>query len=270
MSKRVVDDVLALLARGRIRTLDITGGAAELNPHFDRLVLSARSRVDELIVRSNLTVLFEPGKEYLPRLFKEAKIHLICSLPCYTDENVDGQRGKGAFKKSIQALRLLNETGFAREEGLVLDLVYNPTGPYLPPEQGELEQDYKRVLGDKYGIVFDRLLTITNVPIRRFREFLESRDEYEKYLGLLETTFNPEVIDNLMCRTFLTVGFDGKVYDCDFNLALGLALRDDEGNVMTIDRLNPQDLEGKDIIVGEHCLSCTAGSGSSCQGALTR
>ena len=268
MQRKIVDDILNLLAKYKIKTLDITGGAAELNPHFDYLVIQARPLVEELIVRSNLTVLFEPGKEYLPKFFKKNRAYLICSLPCYTKENVDRQRGNGVFEKSIKALQLLNELGFSKEEGLYLDLVYNPMGGYLPSEQAALEKDYKLVLKTNYGIEFNRLLTITNAPIKRFRDYLESKSEYGKYFNLLESSFSPDILEGLMCRRFLSVGFDGRLYDCDFNLALGLALKDKDGRLLNIEGLNPKELEGREITLGEHCLSCTAGSGSSCQGAL--
>lgn len=268
MSKRIVGNILEFLAGYKVITLDITGGAPELNPNFDYLVTSAYPLVDEIIVRSNLTVLFEPGKEYLPEFFKKNRVHLICSLPCYLKENIDYQRGSGVFEKSISALRLLNEAGFSNNSELLLDLVYNPKGAYLPPEQESLEKDYKRVLKGNYKIDFNRLITIANVPIRRFKDYLDSRGEYEQYFDLLKDNFNPSVLDNLMCHSFLSVGFDGRVYDCDFNQALGLALKDEKGECLTIDTLDPQRLEDREIIIDEHCLSCTAGSGSSCQGTL--
>lgn len=269
MSKEVVERILSFLSRDKIQTLDITGGAPELNPNFDYLVTSARPFVEDLIVRSNLTILFEKGKEYLPDFFKGNKVHLVCSMPCYREENVDRQRGAGVFEKSIRALKLLNATGFSRIKDLQLDLVYNPLGAYLPVPQGALEKDYKKVLNENYGIEFDRLLTITNVAIKKFKVYLESNNEYEKYSRILETNFNPDTLKTLMCRTFLSVGYDGRLYDCDFNLALGYALRDSKGNYLTINTLNARDLENKEIITDEHCLACTAGSGSSCQGALT-
>lgn len=269
MSKEVMDDILAFLAKYKIQTLDITGGAPEINPNFDYLVTQAGPFVDELIVRSNLTVLLEEGKDYLPAFFKAKRVRLICSLPCYTKENVDRQRGNGVFEKSIRALQLLNQTGFSKKENLRLDLVYNPLGGYLPAKQEDLEKDYKKVLKDNYGVEFDRLLTITNVAIKKFRNYLESNNEYEKYSGVLRDNFNPQTLRNLMCRTFLSVGFDGKLYDCDFNLALGDAFRDSKGSYLTIGVLDPEYLKNREIITGEHCLACTAGSGSSCLGALT-
>ncbi|PIQ88797.1 MAG: hypothetical protein COV72_05830 [Candidatus Omnitrophica bacterium CG11_big_fil_rev_8_21_14_0_20_42_13] len=270
MPRKIVDDVLSFLSRHKIKTLDITGGAPELNPNFDYFVASARPLADEVIVRSNLTVLFEEGKKHLPDFFKKYRVHLICSLPCYLKENIDYQRGEGVFDKSIAALQVLNKAGFALEKGLSLDLVYNPKGAYLPPEQEKLEKDYKHMLRGKYGIEFSRLITITNVPINRFKDYLNLNGEYENYFKLLKESFNPKVLDNIMCRSFLSVGFDGKIYDCDFNQALGLTLKDDTGKQLTIDRLDPASLEGKEIIIDEHCLSCAAGSGSSCQGAIEK
>jgi radical SAM/Cys-rich protein len=268
MSLETVDAVLGFLGNNEGLTLDITGGAPELNPHFEYLISSARPFVDEILVRSNLTVLLEPGKEHLPGFFKKYGIHLICSLPCYTEENVDLQRGSGVFEKSIRALRLLNDLGFAKNDSLRLDLVYNPKGPKLPPKQDDLEKEYRRILDAEYGIDFNRLITITNVPIKRFRNLLESQGEYDRYMGLLKNSFNPAVVENLMCRTFLSVGHDGTLYDCDFNQALRLALRDETGNILSIDAVEAYELEGREVIIDEHCLACTAGYGSSCQGAL--
>lgn len=268
MSRKVVERILDFLRKNRIKTLDITGGAPELNPDFDYFVESARPLVEELIVRSNLTVLFEKGKGHLPGFFRLHKARLICSLPCYTKENVDCQRGEGVFEKSMRALRLLNEAGFAKQKDLRLDLVHNSLGAYLPGDQGSLEKDYRRALKENYSIEFDRLLTITNVAVKKFRKYLESNNEYEKYSNVLESNFNPRTLKGLMCRTFLSVGYDGRLYDCDFNLALGFELKDARGNLLTIDKLDPNDLEEREILTGEHCLACTAGSGSSCQGAL--
>ncbi|MGR3304318.1 MAG: arsenosugar biosynthesis radical SAM (seleno)protein ArsS [Candidatus Scalindua sp.] len=269
MSKEVVDHNLAFLSKYQIRTLDITGGAPELNPHFEYLIMGARDLVPELIVRSNLTVLLEKSKDQLPKFYKKYNVHLICSLPCYRKENVDSQRGTMVFEKSIEALRRLNDLGFSTSEGPELDLVYNPTGPHLPPQQERLEKEYKEVLQSHYGINFNRLITITNVPIKRFEDFLKSCGEYDEYYDLLKNHFNPYVFGNLMCRTYLSVGFDGKLYDCDFNQALGWSLKDARGDILTIANVNPYELEGRKIIIGEHCLSCTAGYGSSCRGVIT-
>lgn len=268
MSKKIVDDILKFLSQNRNLTLDITGGAPEMNPNFDYLVHSAKSLVKELIVRSNLTVLFEPGKEYLPKFFKDNRVHLICSLPCYTKENVDSQRGSGVFEKSIRAISILNGLGFGKGDGLQLDLVHNPQRSNLPSPQDRLEREYKNILTDEYGIIFNRLITITNVPMGRFKDYLQANSEYESYARLLEENFNSDILEELMCRRLLSVGWDGRLYDCDFNLALGLVIRNDEGEPLRIDTVNLYDLEGVKIIFYERCFACTAGSGSSCQGAL--
>lgn len=268
MSRKVIDDILNFLSKNWGLTLDITGGAPELNPDFEYFVEKAHPLVKEIIVRSNLTVILEPGKEHLPEFYKKYGVHLICSLPCYTEGNVDAQRGYGVFKKSIEALKRLNQAGYSKGHGLPLDLVYNPGGAFLPPSPKKLEKDYKTRLRDEYGIDFNHLISITNVPIKRFKNFLKSRGEYEKYIDLLKTSFNPNVVDHLMCRTFLSVGYDGRLYDCDFNQVLGWALTDKEGNYLTIDKVSAKEFEGREILLGEHCFSCTAGCGSSCQGAL--
>lgn len=264
----VVKEILAFLEENRVAALDITGGAPELSRNFDYLVSAARPLVNELIVRSNLTVLFEEGKGYLPGFFRANRVRLACSLPCYTRENVDRQRGRGVFEKSLRALRLLNEAGFAKEKDLVLDLVYNPLGAYLAGAQGALEQEYKRVLRQNYGIEFNRLLTITNVAINKFKDYLAQNNESEEYARLLRSNFNPATVRDLMCRSFLSVGYDGRLYDCDFNLALGYGIKGADGRYLTIANLKPEGIEGKEVITGEHCLACTAGSGSSCRGAL--
>ncbi|MBU4334087.1 MAG: arsenosugar biosynthesis radical SAM protein ArsS [Candidatus Omnitrophica bacterium] len=269
MSKEVINDILGFLSRHKMKTLDITGGAPEMNPNFEYFVEKARGLVDELIVRSNLTVLTDEKYKLFPELFKKHNVHLICSMPCYLQQNVDSQRGINVFKKSVLALKILNELGFANQKDVLLDLVYNPVGASLPPSQEELERDYKKILSIEHGVNFNRLITITNVPIKRFKNYLESKGEYIKYRTLLEDNFNPDIIGNIMCRTFLSVAYDGKIYDCDFNQALGLAIKNKDGVCLTIKDLDPDSLEGNEIILGEHCLSCMAGSGSSCQGALT-
>ena len=269
MSKKVVDDIIGFLSTNKGLTLDITGGAPELNPHFDYFIRKTRPLVEKIVVRSNLTVFFEPGKEYLPEFFKENKIHLICSLPCYSEDNVDAQRGKGVFEKSIKALKLLNDIGYIKDKNLMLDIVYNPTGAYLPPQQEDLEKEYKKCLGGNYGIKFNHLFTITNAPIKRFKNYLESEGKYAMYLDILKDNFNPHIVENIMCRAFLSIGYDGKLYDCDFNQALGWTLKDDQGNILKVGEVTLKDLEKRNIMVGEHCLSCTAGYGSSCHGALT-
>lgn len=268
MPKKVIDDVLALLAREPGIVLDITGGAPELNPRFEDFVRAADPLAKEIIVRSNLTVFFEPGKEDLPRFLAGNGVYLICSLPCYTKENVEGQRGRGVFEKSINALRVLNTLGYGVDGSLRLDLVYNPGGAFLPMNPDDLERDYKRVLKKDYGIVFNRLITITNVPIKRFRKYLYARGEFDDYFTLLMNSFNPGVVKNLMCRTLLSVGHDGRLFDCDFNQALGMELADSDGDAIMVGDIEIHALEGRRIAVGEHCFACTAGCGSSCQGAL--
>lgn len=268
MPKRVIDEILAFLSVNRGLAIDITGGAPELNPDFDYLISKARPLTEEIIVRSNLTVFFEPGKDYLPGFFKKQRVHLICSLPCYARENVDAQRGEGVFDKSIRALKELNRLGFGEEEGLRLDIVYNPLGEALPLDQKSLEAEYRRNLKKDFDINFNNLVTITNVPIKRFKTYLEREGKYEKYLHTLKQSFNRDCLPNIMCRSFLSAGYDGRLYDCDFNQALGWALKNNKGEYLTIGGLDIKALEGRDILVGEHCLSCTAGYGSSCKGAL--
>lgn len=269
MGKSVMEDILIFLSQNKIETLDITGGAPELNPRFDFFIANARGLVKELIVRSNLTVFFEADKEYLPEFFRKHRVHLICSLPCYSEKNVDSQRGNGVFQKSISALKLLNKIGYAMDEELKLDLAHNPLGAYLPASQEELESAYRLNLSRDYAINFNRLITLTNVPIKRFKSQLELNSEYGAYLKLLEDNFNPDTVTHIMCRNFLSVGYDGLLYDCDFNQALGWALKDGKGNFLTINSVTLDDLKEREIMAGEHCLSCTAGFGSSCQGALS-
>jgi radical SAM/Cys-rich protein len=269
MSRETVDAVLRFLAGTNIPTLDITGGAPELHPDFDYLVASARELGRHIMDRCNLTVIFEPGKEYLPRFFKEHAVELVCSLPCYSRENVDKQRGKGTFDASIRALQLLNETGYGHADSeLILNLVYNPVGPHLPPPQAELERDYKRVLGEQFGLVFNHLFCLTNMPITRYATHLKLRGEYDRYLKLLETSFNGATLDQVMCRNLISVSWDGLVYDCDFNQMLDLPIRDEAGKPLQIASLMPDELTSRPITVGNHCYACTAGPGSSCGGAL--
>jgi radical SAM/Cys-rich protein len=269
MFRRTIEEVVDFLSRSEDLTLDITGGCPELNPHFRYLVVKAGPHVKKIMVRSNLTVLFETGMEDLPAFYKTNRVKLICSLPCYTKENVDKQRGQGVFDKSIRALELLNQFGYGKEKYLELDLVYNPGGAFLPANQAELEKEYKKILYRQYGIVFNRLLTITNAPINRFEQFLKANGNFDEYMKLLINSFNRDIAGNVMCRNLLSVGWDGAVYDCDFNQARGLALKDGRGKIMKISRLNPQDLEGKEIIFENHCYCCTAGGGSSCRGSLS-
>jgi radical SAM/Cys-rich protein len=269
MSRDNVDAVLRFLARTRIPTLDITGGAPELHREFPYLVASARRLGRHVMDRCNLTVIFEPGMEYLPEFFREQEVELVCSLPCYSEENVDKQRGKGTFDSSIRALRLLNEKGYGQPDtDLVLNLVYNPVGPHLPPPQEKLEQDYKRILGEQFGIVFNRLFCLSNMPITRYATHLKLRSEYERYQELLEANFNAATLTQVMCRNLISIGWEGSVYDCDFNQMLDLPIADSTGQRLSIAALTLEQVARRRIIVGDHCYACTAGCGSSCGGAL--
>jgi radical SAM/Cys-rich protein len=269
MSQETVDAVLHFLARTNIPTVDITGGAPELHANFDYIVESAVGLGRHVMDRCNLTVIFEPGKDYLPKFFQRHRVELVCSLPCYSEENVDRQRGKGTFELSIRALQIFNELGYGHSDsGLVLNLVYNPVGPHLPPLQDQLEQDYKRILKEKFGIIFDRLYCLSNMPITRYATHLKLRGEYEQYMELLEDSFNVSTLDQVMCRNLISVGWEGTIYDCDFNQMLDLPIRDAEGKAFNISTLSVDQVQHLAVTVGDHCYACTAGSGSSCGGAL--
>ncbi|MGH7405630.1 MAG: arsenosugar biosynthesis radical SAM (seleno)protein ArsS [Candidatus Methylomirabilales bacterium] len=269
MSRETVEGVLRFLERSAIPTVDITGGAPELNPHFDYLVESCVRLQRHVMDRCNLTVIFEPGKEYLPTFFQRNRVEVIASLPCYTEENVDRQRGEGTFTLSIRALQILNRLGYGVPgTGLRLNLVYNPLGASLPPPQDRLEQDYKRILREEFGIVFDHLYCLTNMPITRFERLLRVRGEYDRYMDLLESAFNAATLDKVMCRNLLSVGWEGSVYDCDFNQMLDLPVRNRHGGPLKIWELSPEVVEGHSILIGNHCYACTAGAGSSCGGVL--
>jgi len=269
MSRETVDAVLRFLAGTEIPTLDITGGAPELHRDFDYLVESARKINRHVMDRCNLTVIFEPQKDYLPEFFRRHRVELVCSLPCYSQENVDKQRGKGTFDASIHALQILNQAGYGQpESGLILNLVYNPVGPHLPPSQDDLEQNYRRILGEQFGIVFNNLFCLSNMPITRYATHLKLRGEYERYVELLETNFNAATIDQVMCRNLISIGWAGSVYDCDFNQMLDLPVIGSDGKALNIVSLSLDQAVNRAIIVGEHCYACTAGSGSSCGGAL--
>ena len=248
----------------RPQTVDITGGAPELCPEFRSLVQTASNVGCEVIDRCNLTILLENNFEWLPEFLSQHNVTIIASLPCYQPENVNHQRGGGVFDKSIRALQLLNQHGYG--ESHALHLVYNPVGPSLPADQSELEADYKEALHCDFGIHFDRLFTITNQPIARFAEDLHRQDKWDEYLELLSNSFNPESLESLMCRSTLSVSHEGDLFDCDFNQMLELNIRN--GKPLKLWDITPADLEGRPILTGEHCLACTAGSGSSCTGAL--
>ena len=267
MPRETVDEVLAALRRCGIETLDITGGAPELNPHFVHLVKEARALGCHVMDRCNLTVFCVPGQEPLPDFLQQQRVEVVASLPCYLEENVDGQRGRGVFERSIAALRRLNGLGYGHAgSGLILNLVYNPTGPYLSPPQAVLEADYRRELGERYGVRFNQLYTITNMPISRFAHYLRGCGRYEEYMALLAGAFNPYTVNGLMCRNTISVGWDGRLYDCDFNQMLKLP---SSAPYPHIRELTLEYLEGSPIALGAHCFGCTAGAGSSCGGALT-
>jgi len=260
MDSATIDSVLKALESPGISALDITGGAPELNPGFRELVREARRMGRHVITRTNLAVLFEPGLEDLPQFFSEQGLEVTASLPCYTEANVDGIRGKGVFQKSIKALGMLNQLGYGKGGGLLLNLVYNPAGAFLPGSQQSIEEDYKRQL-KALGIVFDRLYTFTNMPIGRFRRALEASGELSAYELALRAAYNPETLEGIMCRTLISVAPDGSLHDCDFNQAAGLPLS--EGVPSHISEFDHEALASRQISVGEHCFGCTAGSGST-------
>lgn len=263
MDRRTADAVIGLMDRLEIETVDLTGGAPELNLNFRILVVAAKERGLHVIDRSNLTVLFEPGMKDLAEFLRCHEVEIIASLPCYSKENVDKQRGEGTFAGSIEALRKLNQLGYGHPEtNLILNLVYNPVGPHLPPPQEKLEKDYKTRLWEDFGITFNRLYTITNMPITRYAKYLKALGHFESYVELLTKQFNSVTIEGLMCRNTLNVGWDGKLYDCDFNQALSLGLP------VTVFDFASEDFKNWEIVTGDHCFGCAAGAGSSCQGAL--
>jgi radical SAM/Cys-rich protein len=262
----IMELVLKAAKNSSCRLVDLTGGAPELNPYFCLFVKALRQEGHPVQVRTNLTVLLEPGMEELPAFFREHQIRLVASMPCYLEENICAQRGKGVYEKSIAAIKRLNALGYGSNPELPLNLVYNPGGPFLPPPQSVLEEDYRRELGRRFGINFTHLLTITNMPLGRFRTELIRKKEEGNYLLFLRKSFNPQTVAGLMCRHQLSVGWDGTLYDCDFNLALGLPVN--HGAPDHIQSFRPRDLWKRRIVTGEHCFGCTAGSGSSCMGSL--
>ena len=268
MSREVVEAVMRVLAENPIDTLDITGGAPELNPHFRMLVSSAKREGKRVIVRTNLSILLEKGNEDLPEFYRDHGVDLVASLPCYLEENVDAVRGIGAFGKSISVLRMLNRAGFGNgSDGQSLTLAYNPRGAFLSPAQNALEADYKRELKNRYNITFNRLFTFTNMPVGRFRDTLVRNGNLEIYQEMLASAFNPATLENIMCRSLVSVGWNGMLYDCDFNQVLGLGL---DCNVpQHILNFDHAVLSRRIISVDDHCFGCTAGQGSSCAGAMT-
>jgi radical SAM/Cys-rich protein len=274
MSGAVANTVLQFLERRCIATLDITGGAPELNPHFRRLVKTARDMGVRVMDRCNLTILEVEGQEDLAEFLAGQLVEIIASMPCYLGDNVDRQRGKGVFDGSIRGLKRLNALGYGRDgTSLVLNLVYNPQGPALPPPQEVLEADYRRVLGEQHGIVFNRLFTMANMPIQRFGSTLISKGEFSNYLDLLRHAHLDQNLDGVMCRGLISIDWRGYVYDCDFNQMLDLPLKrvasDHESGRVHLSELIDDDLEGNPVRVAGHCFGCTAGQGSSCGGALS-
>jgi radical SAM/Cys-rich protein len=250
-----------------IKTVDLTGGAPEMNPDFQWLIQELAKRDLETIVRSNLTILVEGKFKTYPAFLAENKVTIISSLPCYTEENTDAQRGDGTFNRSIQALKILNELGYGKTRELPLHLVYNPGGPFVAPNQAKLQADYKRELGDRFGIEFHNLYTITNLPISRYMEFLEGKGKLNSYIEVLANSFNPSTTNAVMCTNTLSVDWNGNLFDCDFNqiLKLPVAVRKSR-NIMDFDA---EELANRTLVFNQHCFGCTAGEGSSCQGALT-
>ena len=269
MSPQTLTDVLAYLQAGAVSALDITGGAPELHPQFRDLVGKARALGVRVMDRCNLTILEEPGHEDFADFLAANRVEIVASLPCYLEDNVDRQRGKGVFDKSIRALRLLNRLGYGVPgNGLTLNLVFNPQGASLPPPQATLEADYKRHLGETYGVTFSGLYTLANMPIQRFGSTLISKGQFKQYMRLLRDAHRDDNLDAVMCRTVLSVDWQGFAYDCDFNQMLGLPLVIDGKPRVKLADLVGQDLDGNPIVVMDHCYGCTAGQGSSCGGAL--
>jgi radical SAM/Cys-rich protein len=267
MTRETATMVVDALRRFAIPNLDITGGAPELNPNFDYLVREARALGRHVMDRCNLTVFYLEGKGYLPEFLRDHEVEIIASLPCYLEENVDYQRGKGVFAQSVEALQWLNRLGYGKPgTGLALNLVYNPTGPSLPPAQKQLEAAYRQQLGERFGIVFNHLYTLTNMPISRFLADLVRHGNYDRYMELLAQSFNPATLDGVMCRTLVSVGWDGTLYDCDFNQMLDLPTN--HGAPRHLRDFDAFLLARREIRTGSHCFGCTAGSGSSCGGAL--
>ena len=269
MDKRNIDLVLDFLSKSQVSLLDLTGGAPELNPHFRYLVREARKLGVRVVDRCNLTILMEPGYEDLAGFLAENDVEITASLPCYQEENVDKQRGKGVFTDSIEGLILLNKEGYAiPETGKILNLVYNPSGPVLPPPQDILEADYKKQLGEKYGIKFNNLFTLANMLIQRFGSTLISKGQFIEYMDLLRSSHQDSNLQGVMCRTLISVDWKGFLYDCDFNQMLELPLKYASKPKVHLADLIDVDLRGSPIVVMDHCYGCTAGQGSSCGGAL--
>jgi len=268
MTWDTMQKIIAWAKNADIKKVDLTGGAPELNPHFYEFCEKLISMGIQITSRCNITVLFEPGQEHLAQWYAKNQVRLVCSLPCYTEDNVDAQRGKGVFDKSIAGLQLLNSLGYGKDDtNLPLDLVYNPVGAFLPPEQMGLEQDYRDMLMSNFGIVFSSLLAITNIPINRFAHALKRDGQLEDYQHLLVSNFNASTVDELMCRNLINLDWEGRVFDCDFNQMLEIPLSGDKERYLW--DLDIDKIEGQPIATNRHCFGCTAGAGSSCGGTLT-
>jgi len=270
MSLETINDLLTFIQQNGIQKLDLTGGAPELNPHFRYLVHEARKLHVHVIDRCNLTILSEDGQDGLADFLAEHKVEVVASLPCYSQENVDGQRGKGVFDKSITGLQQLNALGYGKPgSALILNLVYNPTGAFLPPPQSILEADYKEKLRKDFNIEFSNLFTITNMPIMRFGSSLMSKDEFEPYMTLLKTSHSDDNLHTVMCRSLISIDWQGYIYDCDFNQMLNIPSKINNIPKLHLAELNTDELKLSNILVADHCYGCTAGNGSSCGGALS-
>lgn len=267
MSRETIEEVLAFIKRQRIGTLDITGGAPEMNPDFRYLVSAVRALGVEVIDRCNLSILVQPDQADLAEFLADQGVVITASMPCYLEDNVEQQRGKGVYQESIDALQRLNELGYGRDPELILNLVFNPTGPVLPPAQEALEADYKRELKQRFDIDFNHLFTLTNMPISRFGSVLMSKGQLTEYMQLLRNNFRESNLQTVMCRQLLSVDWQGYVYDCDFNQMLDLPIEHHGGRQHLRD-LAAESLPGRPIVTGQHCYGCTAGQGSSCGGAL--
>lgn len=261
-----MEAILCIVGESTYRLVDITGGSPELHPDFQRLITALRNMGQVVQVRTNFTALLEPGLEGTMEFLEEKEIRLVGSLPCYLEKNVRAQRGRGVYEKSIEVLRRLNELGYGVEERLPLNIVYNPAGPFLPGQQPELEKAYRRELDARFGICFNQLFVLTNMPIGRFRRELERSGKIKDYMRDLKNAFNPATLKHLMCRHQVCIDWDGKLYDCDFNLALGLVVNRDVPR--TVEEFDQSLLARRRIITDSHCFGCTAGAGSSCEGVL--
>ncbi len=266
MKREIIDECLRVLREFQIKTLDITGGAPELNPNFRHLVAKARNAGVKVLIRHNLTVTFEKNQQDLPEFFAENETEVVCSLPYFLAQQTDAQRGTGVFEKSIEALRKLNAVGYGIDEKLALNLVYNPVGAFLPPPQTAIEADFRRELKNRYDISFNNLYTITNMPIARFLDWLRRSKNEESYMQKLVNAFNPSTLEGLMCRNLISVDWQGNLFDCDFNQMLELSVKEDLPQ--TIFDFNPEKLKNRQITTANHCFGCTAGAGSSCGGSV--